>query len=221
MTNGMKVLGTLITEDVATGERFSQQCVDLEDAKRYASEMSEEYRYLGGGRPNGTANAKLLADLEFFAEAIRLCHVVFMRYKDGKGQTTVRKFNANSIEFYDGAWVVNGYCHLRDGMRRFRLDRIIAKVMSNVQFVRPEKDANVAHYKNLVKEVHASDIVLRAKVQELEKQLRNAQFSVGVYVRQLGQEIDENRKIRHALDKIWGVLHSLEDRETITKSNNG
>jgi predicted DNA-binding transcriptional regulator YafY len=57
--------------------------------------------------------------------AIRECRVVRLRYHSlNRNETTTREVDPYHLAYYNGAWYVSGYCHLRQDTRAFRVDRI-------------------------------------------------------------------------------------------------
>jgi len=49
-----------------------------------------------------------------------------MNYRTrGKKDTTERRVDPYGLVFHDGSWILIGYCHLREEIRRFALDRIV------------------------------------------------------------------------------------------------
>ena len=79
-------------------------------------------------------NAALLA-LTVAAEERRRTQ---LDYRSPTGETTQRKFDPYGLVYRDGLWYVGGYCHLRDDLRSFRLDRIAAVSVLDARFERPK-----------------------------------------------------------------------------------
>jgi len=50
---------------------------------------------------------------------------VWMRYRSGSSGTTERKFDPYGVFYREGYWYAAGYCHLRRGLRLFRVDRVL------------------------------------------------------------------------------------------------
>ncbi|MGD8174352.1 helix-turn-helix transcriptional regulator [Marinimicrobium sp. ARAG 43.8] len=71
------------------------------------------------------------------AQAIQACQVVYMSYHPPQGDTMQRRFNPYGLVFRNGYWYVGGFCHLRQALRSFRLDRLSDIVRENEHFVRP------------------------------------------------------------------------------------
>ena len=69
---------------------------------------------------------------------------VHLRYRVG-GVATQRDVDTYGLAWYLGYWYAVGWCHLRDGMRTFRLDRIEHAAIAPGQFVRPADFDALAH----------------------------------------------------------------------------
>lgn len=62
---------------------------------------------------------------------------VFLRYQAWSGEESERFFDPYGIVFNEGYWYTAGYCHLRQDVRTFRLDRIVSLETSERPFERP------------------------------------------------------------------------------------
>jgi len=62
---------------------------------------------------------------------------VHMRYRSSKGEGSERDFDPYGLLYRRGCWYVGGYCHLRKGLRSFRLDRVEEVALLQVGFTRP------------------------------------------------------------------------------------
>lgn len=62
---------------------------------------------------------------------------VHMRYRSSKGEGSERDFDPYGLLYRDGRWYVGGHCHLRQGLRSFRLDRVEEVEMLELRFARP------------------------------------------------------------------------------------
>ena len=60
---------------------------------------------------------------EIYADGLD-CRVV-LQYEDYDGQTTGREVNVNEIFVSNSKYYIQGYCHLRNQVRTFRIDRIL------------------------------------------------------------------------------------------------
>lgn len=62
---------------------------------------------------------------------------VFLRYEAFGGEVSAREFDSYGIVFNEGYWYTAGYCHLRGGLRTFRLDRVLNMEARDATFERP------------------------------------------------------------------------------------
>ncbi|MFT5196856.1 MAG: putative DNA-binding transcriptional regulator YafY [Candidatus Promineifilaceae bacterium] len=58
------------------------------------------------------------------SQAVHEQKTIWMRYGDRDKQGTARKIDPYALVFMIGMWYVAGYCHLRQALRTFRVDRI-------------------------------------------------------------------------------------------------
>ncbi len=63
---------------------------------------------------------------------------VWLRYRRGDGAQTERALDPYGLVHRQGRWYVVGYCHLRKGVRVFRLDRMLRVEPREETFARPE-----------------------------------------------------------------------------------
>jgi predicted DNA-binding transcriptional regulator YafY len=63
---------------------------------------------------------------------------VFLRYRSWEDNDSERTFDPYGVVYNEGYWYTAGYCHLRQDLRTFRLDRITALEAQNQPFTRPE-----------------------------------------------------------------------------------
>ena len=62
---------------------------------------------------------------------------VRLRYRSARGEVTERAFNPYGVVSHEGFWYTIGYCHLRQGQRLLRLDRILRVEITDERFLRP------------------------------------------------------------------------------------
>jgi predicted DNA-binding transcriptional regulator YafY len=79
-------------------------------------------------------NSDFLAPLSL---AVLQRQPVFLRYRSWRGDETQRRFDPYGIVFNEGYWYTAGYCHLRQDLRTFRLDRMVALDSIEGSFERP------------------------------------------------------------------------------------
>ena len=62
---------------------------------------------------------------------------VRMRYRSGRSEETERAVDPYGVLHGDGLWYVVGHCHLRGGLRLFRVDRVLGAEMLDETFTPP------------------------------------------------------------------------------------
>lgn len=70
--------------------------------------------------------------------AVKQRQGVSLRYRSGTGEETERELDPYGIVFNNGTWYASGYCHLRQDVRTFRLDRIVQVDLRERTFERPD-----------------------------------------------------------------------------------
>lgn len=69
--------------------------------------------------------------------AVQQSHPVLLSYRSWRGDVTQRRFDPYGIVFNEGYWYTAGFCHLRQDLRTFRLDRMLALQPIEGSFERP------------------------------------------------------------------------------------
>jgi predicted DNA-binding transcriptional regulator YafY len=72
-----------------------------------------------------------------FSSAAQQRRRIQMGYRSVDERETERALDPYGVVFYDGRWFTAGYCHLRAGLRIFRLDRVLWAELRQEQFERP------------------------------------------------------------------------------------
>jgi predicted DNA-binding transcriptional regulator YafY len=86
--------------------------------------------------------ADLVVDLSTAVQQRRRVH---LHYHAWRGEATERDFDPYGIVFNEGYWHTVGFCHLRQDVRTFRLDRIQRLDLGTQHFERPEDFDVVGH----------------------------------------------------------------------------
>jgi predicted DNA-binding transcriptional regulator YafY len=82
-------------------------------------------------------------------EAIHQRRVVHLRYHAlYTNEVTERDVEPMALAFLDKAWILSGYCHLRQGVRAFRLDRIDRLAVRDEHFT--PREVNLRAYSTTV-----------------------------------------------------------------------
>jgi predicted DNA-binding transcriptional regulator YafY len=76
--------------------------------------------------------------ISILSSAVQQRQQVLLRYQSWSGETTERVFDPYGIVYNEGYWYTAGFCHLRQDIRTFRLDRVTALNSLTTSFVRPE-----------------------------------------------------------------------------------
>jgi predicted DNA-binding transcriptional regulator YafY len=77
--------------------------------------------------------------------AAQACRRVLLRYRDQRGEESVRRFDPYGLALRHGRWYAAGLCHLRQALRTFRLDRVVVVEPLAEQFERPPGFDAMAH----------------------------------------------------------------------------
>jgi predicted DNA-binding transcriptional regulator YafY len=83
--------------------------------------------------------------LSAMSSAAQLQQSVHIGYYSEQGESTERDFDPYGLTYYLQHWYAVGYCHLRQDLRSFRLDRITHINTLNANFKRPEGFDPLAH----------------------------------------------------------------------------
>ncbi|MFQ3229928.1 helix-turn-helix transcriptional regulator [Reinekea sp.] len=85
-----------------------------------------------------SATQVLKSDFVWLLEhAIKKRKTTQLTYSAKAGEQSVREVDLYGMVFVAGQWYVSGYCHLREGIRTFRLDRLAAIAKTEKEFIRP------------------------------------------------------------------------------------
>ncbi len=80
------------------------------------------------------SSAERIIAMSSAAQTQRSVHI---RYLSGQQAETERDLDPDGLAHYQGRWYVVGYCHLRNDLRSFRLDRILDAKVTGALFERP------------------------------------------------------------------------------------
>jgi len=89
----------------------------------------------------GANNAALMT----LSEAAQARRRVYLQYRSAQGADSARDFDAYGVAYRSGSWYAVGMCHLRGGLRSFRLDRVIDVRVLDATFARPSDFDALAH----------------------------------------------------------------------------
>ncbi len=127
-----------------------------------------------GGTAAAPADSEALSSLAAAAQGRQRVH---LRYGAPGQAVTERDFDAYGLVWLAGRWYAVGMCHLRGGVRSFRLDRILAvrePAGSPRRFVRPTGFDALAHLKlslATLPRAFAAEVLLRTDLATARREL--------------------------------------------------
>lgn len=109
------------------------------------------------------------------SSAIQAGRCVYLQYCSARSEVTERVFDPYGVVYHAGLWYTIGYCHLRQGQRLFRLDRIQQIEVAGETFSPPVNfDALEAVQRALstVPRVWQVEVWLEITLEEVQRQTR-------------------------------------------------
>ncbi|HEX2914134.1 MAG TPA: YafY family protein [Chloroflexia bacterium] len=130
--------------------------------------------------------------------AVQAAHSVRLHYRSARAEVTERVFDPYGVVYHAGLWYTVGYCHLRQGQRLFRLDRIVQVEGLEGTFVPPADFNALAEVQRAlatVPSVWQVEVWLETSLEEAQRQLQISEpyFEVGdngVILRGETEELD-------------------------------
>jgi len=114
------------------------------------------------------------AVLSTMSSAAQLQQRVHIGYHPNQGEDTERDFDPYGLTYYLQKWYVVGYCHLRQDLRSFRLDRITRIDTINAHFKRPEGFDPLTHMMQLVATMprkYSFELLLKTDMDTAQKEV--------------------------------------------------
>lgn len=93
---------------------------------------------------------------------------VFLRYRAWQGEETAREVDPYGVVYFNEAWFVVGYCHLRQAVRCFRLDRVLELAVREETFAPPQGFDTLAYVEKAVASTpgsHPVEVVLHTSLE--------------------------------------------------------
>jgi predicted DNA-binding transcriptional regulator YafY len=128
---------------------------------------------LSRGRTAG-GDSGTLRTLSAAAQARQRVH---LRYRSAARADSERDFDPYGLAWRGGAWYAVGHCHLRKGLRSFRLDRIASATPLPVSFARPPTFDALAHLAFSLAtrpRAHAIEVLLRTDLATARREVFDA-----------------------------------------------
>lgn len=118
--------------------------------------------------------APSLLVVTMLSSALQASRRVQLHYRSSQGEVTERGFDPYGVVSHEGIWYTIGYCHLRQGQRLFRLDRIAQIELTSELFSPPTNfDAleAVQHALASVPRIWQIEIYLETTLPEAQRSL--------------------------------------------------
>ena len=99
---------------------------------------------------------------------------VWMRYHSGQAEETERDVDPYGLIFHAGLWYTVGYCHLRQDLRVFRLDRVLKAELLEEPFTRPPDFDSLDHLRRSMASMPGTwkvEVLLEMPWEEAERQV--------------------------------------------------
>jgi predicted DNA-binding transcriptional regulator YafY len=157
------------------------------------------------------------------SEAAQENRRVWLRYRASEDDVTERTIDPYGVVHHRGRWYVVGYCHLREDIRMFRLDRVAALEPREEDFAKP-LDFNCVSY---VLESLATvqwgwpiEVLLELPIEDARRRIAADMGTVeqradGVLFRTRADELEFMARYLVQLDCGFRVLHPPELREAV------
>jgi predicted DNA-binding transcriptional regulator YafY len=127
-----------------------------------------------------------------------------MSYQSSSREQTEREFDPYGLVYRAGRWYIVGWCHLRRGLRSFRLDRVVSASSMTATFERPADFDALTYLKQsitMIPRAHAVEVLLKTD-------LASAQRAVVPYVGVL-ECVDEGVLLRAQADDLDWIAREL------------
>jgi predicted DNA-binding transcriptional regulator YafY len=112
--------------------------------------------------------------LSELSSAAQLQQRVHLQYHSTQRENTERDFDPYGLTYYLQRWYVVGYCHLRQDLRSFRLDRITHINTLNAHFKRPDGFDPLAHMMQAIATMprkFAFELLLKTDINTAQKEV--------------------------------------------------
>jgi predicted DNA-binding transcriptional regulator YafY len=151
----------------------------MPEAVRGRVRALQETVSIAAARPQGSVRSEALLTL---AAAVGEQRRVRLRYRSGWSRETEREVDPYGVTYRDGYWYSVGHCHLRGGMRLFRLDRVLEADMLEETFARPmdlnTPSAVLSAVANTPGDRWSVEVLLETRMEEVRGQLPAVGFSL-------------------------------------------
>lgn len=112
--------------------------------------------------------------LSALSSAAQLQKQVHIQYRPDQGEETERDFDPYGLTYFQNKWYVIGFCHLRESLRSFRLDRISGIKTLEAGFSRPDGFDAVGHIMQAIATLprkYPFEIVLKTDIETAQREV--------------------------------------------------
>jgi predicted DNA-binding transcriptional regulator YafY len=193
----------------------------MSEALRGRVRALQETVSIAASRPQAPARSEALLTL---AAAVGEQRRVRLRYRSGWSRETEREVDPYGVMHREGYWYAVGHCHLRGGMRLFRLDRVLGAEMLEETFARPigldSPGAVLSAVADTPGDRWSVEVLLEAKVEEVRGQLPSVGLSLeqtegGTLLRCSTWSLEWPARLLAGLDCSFVVRHPTELRDAL------
>jgi predicted DNA-binding transcriptional regulator YafY len=193
----------------------------MSEALRGRVRALQETVSIAAGRPQAPARSEALLTL---ASAVGEQRRVRLRYSSGLSRETKREVDPYGVMHREGYWYAVGYCHLREGMRLFRLDRVLEAEMLEETFARPAGLDSPGAVLSAVANTHGDrwsvEVLLETGVDEMRGQLPSVGLSLeqtegGTLLRCSTWSLEWPARVLAGLDCSFVVRRPTELRDAL------
>jgi predicted DNA-binding transcriptional regulator YafY len=148
---------------------------------------------------------------------------VRLRYRAWDGEETEREVDPYGVVFVTGRWFTVGYCHLRQDVRIFRLDRILTADLGDQVFSRPADFDPLAYLERTLPHSPGTwsvEVLLRTTLADAKCRIPPTTATLdetpdGVLFRCVVQNLRWTARLLVSLDEPFVVHHPPELRDEI------
>ncbi|MFC3109764.1 helix-turn-helix transcriptional regulator [Undibacterium arcticum] len=146
-----------------------------------------------------------------------------MHYASAEKTRTERDFDPYGLAYQNGSWYAIGQCHLRGGLRSFRLDRVLQVSLLEISFKRPDDFdplAYLSHSVATIPRAHAIEVLLKADMATIQREWFGwlgvlEPVADGVLLRSQAEELDWYARQLARLPYEFEIRHPPGLREVL------
>ena len=150
---------------------------------------------------------------------------VWLRYGSARGEETERAVDPYGLVYLSGRWYAAGYCHLRGGLRTFRLDRVLDVQPRAELFTRPPDFDSLAYVQRALATMPGTwrvEVLLDTSLEEAQRvippQVATLESTpAGVVFRDYAEDLDWIARLLVGLGCPFVVREPPELRQTLAR----